>query len=358
MVLGIILGTRPEVIKMAPIIKYCIKGSILHYILHTGQHYSYEMDRAFFHDLELPEPNYNLDVGSGTHAEQTGRIMIGVEKVLQEEPTSIVFVQGDTNSVAAGTLAATKLTIPVGHVEAGLRSYDRTMPEEINRVIADHLSDHLFAPTEESRGNLLKEGISDDKIHVTGNTVVDAIYQNLQLAENTSNILKQLSIEPGAYIVVTAHRAENVDHKQRLQGILEGLKKVSQHFNQPVIYPIHPRTRKMIKQYNLDTGNLKTIEPLGYLDFLQLQSNARLILTDSGGIQEEACILKIPCVTLRNNTERPETLKVGSNTLAGTNPKKILAKAITMTEKKPNWVNPFGDGHSAERIMEAVIDIL
>jgi UDP-N-acetylglucosamine 2-epimerase (non-hydrolysing) len=354
MALGIILGTRPEIIKMSPIIRLCERMSVPYYVLHTGQHYSYELDQAFFGDLELPEPQHNLNVGSGTHAEQTGRIMVGVEKVLGDKPTELVLVQGDTNTVLGGALTAAKMNVPVGHVEAGLRSYDRTMPEEINRVIADHLSDHLFAPTQDSRSNLLKEGIPEEKIHVTGNTVVDSVYQNLELAKRKSNIIDQLRLEDKQYMVVTAHRAENVDNRQRLQGILRGLNNVAEHFDQPIIYPIHPRAKKMIQQYKLTTLNLKIVQPLSYLDFLALQAHASLVLTDSGGIQEEACILGVPCVTLRENTERPETLQVGSNILVGTEPERILRGAIEMSQRKKGWLNPFGDGKAAEKILKII----
>ena len=356
MALGVILGTRPEIIKMAPIIRLCEKRSIPYYLLHTGQHYSYEMDQAFFSDLELPEPRINLNVGSGTHAEQTAKILMGVEKALLTEHTSIASVQGDTNTVLAGALAASKLHVPVGHVEAGLRSYDRMMPEEINRILADHLSDYLFAPTQESRGNLLKEGISEEKIHVTGNTVVDAIHQNMKLAKEKSSIHLQLSLEPKEYIVATAHRAENVDHKGKQASILKGLNMVADHLEQPIIYPIHPRTRKMIKEFRLKTRNVITVPPLGYIDFLYLEAESSLILTDSGGVQEEACVLGVPCVTLRENTERPETIKVGSNVLVGTDPEKILQGAIQMSQIKLGWPNPFGEGDAAEKILGIIAD--
>ncbi|MFH2110747.1 MAG: UDP-N-acetylglucosamine 2-epimerase (non-hydrolyzing) [Candidatus Bathyarchaeota archaeon] len=354
MALGIILGTRPEIIKMGPIIRLCEKRSVPYYLLHTGQHYSYEMDQAFFRDLELPEPRINLNVGSGTHAEQTASIMVGVEKTLQKEDTGVALVQGDTNTVLAGALAAAKLQVPVGHVEAGLHSYDRGMPEEINRVVADHLSDFLFAPTEESKRNLLKEGIPDERIHVTGNTVVDAVHQNLELAKEKSTILKKLSLEPGQYMVVTAHRAENVDRRDRLTGIIEGLGLVAEHLDQPIIYPVHPRTQKMIKEFRLTTRNLKIVQPLGYLDFLALEASSSLVLTDSGGVQEEACILGVPCVTLRENTERPETLQVGSNVLVGAEPERILQGALEMSRRKRGWPNPFGDGNAAEKIIKII----
>lgn len=348
-----VLGTRPEIIKMSPIIRECERKAFPYYIIHTGQHYDYEMDQAFFDDLELPEPEYKLNVGSWSHGEQTGRIMAGVEKILlTRNDTSITLVQGDTNTVLAGTLTSVKIPVKVGHVEAGLRSYDRSMPEEINRVVADHLSDYLFAPTNISENNLLREGIAEEKIHVTGNTVVDAVYQNVRMAEEKSKLLDRLGFSPRGYIVITAHRAENVDNEQKLKNILEGVRRVSKHFDLPVLYPVHPRTKKRIEEYRVSTEGITTIDPLGYLDFLLLEANARLIMTDSGGIQEEACILKVPCVTLRENTERPETLEVRSNILAGTEPEKIVGKSIEMAAKPRKWNNPFGDGKSANKILQ------
>ena len=356
MVICIVLGTRPEIIKMSPIIRECERRSLPYYVIHTGQHYDYEMDQAFFDDLELPEPLYKLNVGSWSHGEQTGRIMAGVEKILQSRrDTGIVLVQGDTNTVLAGSLAAVKIPVRLGHVEAGLRSFDRGMPEEINRVVADHVSDLLFAPTEVSRDNLLREGIADEKIHVTGNTVVDAVYQNMRIAEEKSDILARLGLSPGGYIVVTAHRAENVDDEQKLKNILEGIRLVSKHFNIPAIYPVHPRTRKKIEDYQASTHGITISEPLGYLDFLLLEANAKLIMTDSGGIQEEACILKVPSVTLRETTERPETLRVGSNTLAGTSYSFILEASKNIIQKQRNWENPFGDGKGATKIVQFIL---
>lgn len=357
MALGIILGTRPEIIKMAPIIRLCEERATPYYLLHTGQHYSHELDKAFFTDLELPDPTFNLNVGSGTHAEQTASILLGVEKTLQKSETSIALVEGDTNTVLAGALAAAKLHVPVGHVEAGLRSHDRSMPEEVNRVVADHLSDLLFAPTEESKQNLLNEGIPEEKIHVTGNTIVDAVHQNLKMAQEKSTILQQLSLDPKQYVVATAHRAENVDHKDKLAGIIQGLSLVAEHLDMPVVYPIHPRTQKMIKEFRLTTKNLKLIKPLGYLDFLALEAASSLVLTDSGGVQEEACILGVPCATLRENTERPETLQVGSNILVGTDPDRILRGAQEMSRRKTGWHNPFGDGKAAEKILTIIEEL-
>jgi len=238
--IAIILGTRPEIIKMSPIIRACEALSEDYFTLHTGQHYSYELDQAFFEDLELPQPEYNLDVGSGTHAEQTGKIMAGIEKILLDEKPSIVLVQGDTNTVLAGALAASKLHIKVGHVEAGLRSFDRRMPEEINRVVADHISDVLFSPTETAKKNLVDEGIPKEKIFITGNTVVDAVEQNLAIARRKGDLLQELGLTAKGFFLVTAHRAENVDNKQRLEGILQGLEAIRNEFSLPIVFPDAP----------------------------------------------------------------------------------------------------------------------
>jgi len=354
MKIAIILGTRPEIIKMSPVIRECEKRDIPYFILHTGQHYSYDMDKIFFEKLELPQPKYNLNVGSGTHAEQTGKIMIGVEKTLMKEGADVVLVQGDTNTVLAGALAATKLHIKVGHVEAGLRSYDRRMPEEINRILTDRVSDYLFAPTEKAKQNLLREGIDENKIFVTGNTIVDAVYQNLEIAKKKVNVLKDLGLKPKEYFLVTAHRQENVDAKERLKGILKGLELIYEEFSIPIIFPMHPRTRKRIKEFGLTFNGVVVTNPVGFLEFLQLEANAKLVLTDSGGAQEESCILKVPCVTLRDNTERPETLEVGSNILAGTRPKRIVESVKTMLNKENKWENPFGDGKTGERIIKLI----
>jgi len=351
MKIAIVVGTRPEIIKMSPIIRECERRKQDYFILHTGQHYSYNMDKIFFEQLELPEAKYNLDVGSGTHAEQTGKILIGIEKILQKEKPDVVLVEGDTNTVLAGALAATKLHIKVGHVEAGLRSYDRIMPEEINRVLTDHISDFLFAPTEQSKQILLREGIEENKIFVTGNTIVDAVYQNLRLANKKADVLEQLGLREKEYFLVTTHRQENVDNKDRFQGILLGLQQLAKDYEIPVVYPIHPRSRKKMDEFNLEADGIKLVEPIDFFGFLQLENNARLVLTDSGGVQEETCILGNPCVTLRDNTERPETLDVGSNVLAGTHPKDIADSVSIMLDKERNEDNPFGDGQSGKKIV-------
>ena len=358
MKIAIILGTRPEITKMAPLIKIYQQNRADFFLLHTGQHYTYQMDKVFFDQLKLPRPQYNLDVGSGYHAEQTGKMLIGIEKILLKERPALVLVEGDTNSVLAGALAAAKLGIKVGHVEAGLRSYDRTMPEEINRVLADHLSDYLFAPTPKAKQILLGEGVDENKVFVTGNTIVDTILQNLELAKSGKDMLKDLSIEAGKYFLVTLHRQENVDNPSRFTSILKGLSQVAIQFKLPVIYPVHPRSRKKMNEFGLKPENLTLIEPLDFLGFLQIENSAGLILTDSGGVQEEACILGVPCVTLRDNTERPETLEAGANMLAGASPERILEYTKIMLDKKDKWANPFGDGKAAARIVKIITEEL
>ena len=365
MKISIIIGTRPEIIKMSPVIRTCEREGLNYFILHTGQHYSYNMDRVFFEQLELLEAKYNLDVSSGSHGEQTGKMLMEIEKVLIKEEPDVVLVVGDTNTVLAGALAAAKLHTKVGHVEAGLRSYDRRMPEEINRVLTDHCSDYLFAPTENARQILLGESIPDEKIFITGNTIVDAVHQNIKIANDRVNALNDLHLKPEEYFLVTAHREENVDVKARFEGIIKGLELVANEFGLPVVYPIHPRAKKMMNHFSLKADGIRFIEPVDYLSFLQLESKAKLVLTDSGGVQEETCILRVPCVTLRDNTERPETLEVGSNKLAGTNAESILRKTKEMLNRQTfkksltktaslnnNWENPFGDGNAGKMIVE------
>ena len=356
MKISIILGTRPEIIKMSSVIRECQNRRLDFFILHTNQHYSGNLDRVFFKELELPKSKYNLKVGSGSHSEEIGKMLIGIEKILIKEKPEIVLVEGDTNTVLAGALAASKVHIKVGHIEAGLRSYSREMPEEINRILTDHCSDLLFAPTKKAKEILMNEGISDKKIFLTGNTIVDAVYQNLELAQKKSKILEKLNLKKEKYFLLTAHRPENVDKKEKLKGILKGLDLIYKKFNLPIIYSIHPRTKKMISKFKLKIPKgIRLIEPVGFLDFLQLEANAKLILTDSGGVQEETCILKIPCVTLRNNTERPETLEIGSNILVGTSPQEIYKCVLKMINKKKNWKNPFGNGRTGERIIKILL---
>jgi UDP-N-acetylglucosamine 2-epimerase (non-hydrolysing) len=358
MQIAIVLGTRPEIIKMSPIIRYCEERDLDYSLIHTGQHYSYELDAAFFHELELPIPNYKLDVGSGTHAEQTGKILVGLESILMRDRPDVVLVQGDTNTVMGSALAAAKLNIDVGHVEAGLRSWDRTMPEEVNRLLTDHLSRYLFPPTEKAKINLLREGIDEKKIWVVGNTVVDAVLQNIEIAHQRSSVLHDLDVAPREYFLLTAHRQENVDNRTKLENLIAALQGLYSAYGIPILFPAHPRTSKRLWEFGLSMPEgVRIIGPQGYLAFLLLEKSARLILTDSGGIQEEACILHTPCITLRENTERPETLDVGGNVLTGMDPERILKAASTMLSAETSWVNPFGDGHSGKGIIETLLSV-
>jgi len=350
-----VLGTRPEIIKLAPVIRECDRRKIEYSIIHTGQHYSDELDSVFFDQLELPTPEYNLAVGSKSHGEQTGEMLIGIEEILLEEQPETVLVQGDTNSVLAGGLATSKLDISLGHVEAGLRSFDREMPEETNRVAVDHIGDLLFAPTEQSKEYLLEEGIPSERIFVTGNTVVDAVEENAAIATQKSTVLRDLGLSAESFVLMTAHRAENVDDRDRFANILRGAGLVSTELDMPVVYPIHPRANAKLTEFDLVIpGDVRLVESQAYLDFLQLQSEAAVILTDSGGVQEEACVLGTPCVTLRDNTERPETVEVGANTLAGTEPETILAETKTMNRKPTDWRSPLGNGTAAAQILASL----
>jgi UDP-N-acetylglucosamine 2-epimerase (non-hydrolysing) len=370
MKIGIILGTRPEIIKMSPIIRRLERKGIDYFVLHTGQHYDFLMDKIFFKELELKPEILNLDVGSGTHAEVTGKILMGVEKVLMDQKPDIVLVQGDTNSVLAGALTCKKLHITLGHIEAGLRSYDRRMPEEYNRIICDHISDFLFAPTKRAEEVLRAEGIGDKellyydklftpKIILTGNTIVDAIQENVKKANEVSKILEKMNLKCGDYFLVTAHREENVDHKDRLLGILNGFKSLSDLYNLSIIYPMHPRTKKRILEFGLlknlnEIKNLKVIDPVGFYDLLTLESNAKLVLTDSGGLQEETCSLRIPCVVLRDRSDRTESVEVGASMLAGCDTERIVKAVEIMLNKSRDWDNPFGSGNTSDIILDVL----
>ena len=366
MKIATILGTRPEIIKMAPIIAEINKRGINQIVLHTGQHYDKEMSDNFFRDLEIPAPDYNIQVGSGTHGRQTGLMMKGIEEILVEEKPDIVLVQGDTNAVLAGALVCAKLHIAIGHVEAGLRSFDVTMPEEINRRVADVCSLMYFIPTEESAVNLLAEGFSRKNLFITGNTVVDACFRHLEIAEKRGfeeESLKTLDIDSMDNILtLTMHRAENVDVEERVRNIISALKELS---DMNIIFPIHPRTKHTLENFGLfdelnNLDHVHIVRPIGYLDFLLLTSKSTLILTDSGGLQEEAITLDIPALTLRYNTERPETVTAGGNILVGANKDAILENANRIlndsefADKMKNAVNPYGKGDAAEKTVDAI----
>ena len=357
MKIGIIVGTRPEIIKMAPVIRECGKRNIPFFIIHSNQHYSPEMDSIFFEELHLPAPNYNLGVGSGLHSNQTGNILIKMEPILLAEEPDVVLVQGDTNTVLAGALAASKLNIKVGHIEAGLRSYDRTMPEETNRIMTDHISEYLFSVGPNQENILKSEGINKDKIHTVGNTVSDSLYQHLEISAQTSQILTELKLTKGDYFLVTAHRASNVDISSNLLELLHLFDEMHKNYTGTIVWPIHPRTQSKLKEFNIELPSyLQLIPPVGYLDFIQLQKHAKLILTDSGGIQEEACLLGVPSLTLRENTERPEAVEVGASELVGRDAAKAVRAAKQWLSKDDySWANPFGDGHVAEYIIDVIV---
>lgn len=358
MKIGIILGTRPEIIKLSSIIRHCKNNRMKYFIIHTNQHYSENMDAVFFKELDLPKPKYNLGIGSGSHGEMTGRMMIKLEEVLLKEKPDVIFVQGDTNTVLAGALVASKMNIKVGHIEAGLRSYDNEMPEEINRIVTDHISDYLFCPTKKQADILLKEGIGRKKIFITGNTVVDAVFECSDIANKKSEILKNLNIDSGEFILMTSHRPATVDNKNNLRGVLLGVQIIAEEYDKKIIFPIHPRTKKMIEKFKIRLPlNFILIDPIGYLDMIKLQAESFLIVTDSGGLQEESCILKKKCAVIRDNTERPEAVDVGGCVLVGNdNAKKIASKSKILLSKRVNWKNPFGNGKAAEKILKSIED--
>lgn len=352
MKVAVILGTRPEIIKLSPIIRELERQQITFFLLHTGQHYSYAMDRIFFDDLKLPAPRYNLETGSASHGTQTGYMLSAIEPILEREEPDVVIVQGDTNSVLAGALAAVKLGIPVGHVEAGLRSLDRRMPEEYNRILTDHLSLLLFAPTEIAVQNLRDEGIGSKPflttrgrqqalIYNVGNSVVDATQQNIEIArQREADVLREFDLAPKQYVLLTAHRAENVDNPAFIEQLSKLLAYVRQQYHLPVVWPIHPRTAHQLEQFRIKPPAL-LIEPQGYLEFLALQANARLIITDSGGVQEEACVLGVPCVTIRKTTDRPETVAVGASRIGGTELPDMKRAVDLMMCSNGRWPIPY-----------------
>lgn len=351
MKLALVVGTRPEIIKMAPVIRACQARGLDFFVLHTGQHYDYALDEKIFEDLGLAQPKYNLHVGGKPYGIQMSLMIGRIKSILTEEKTQTVLVEGDTNSVLAAALAANSAGIKIAHIEAGLRSHDLTMPEEINRVLVDNISDFLFAPTAESAKNLKTEGFVQG-VHVTGNTITDAVLQNKTIADEKSKILENLGLKGSDYFLLTAHRSENVDVLHKLKNLILGVERLKE-FKIPVLFPIHPRTKNNLVKFNLELpSHVMPIEPQGYLDFLQLETQAKLIITDSGGIQEEASILRVPCVTIRENTERPETLKAGTNVLAGTDPAAIFDCTKMMLEKKIQWAELYGDGNAATKIIE------
>lgn len=352
--IGFILGTRPEIIKMYSLIVDAKDREMDFFIIHTNQHYDEKMDKIFFEELEIPQPKYNLNIGSGKQGEQVAKMIVGIENILIVEKPDIIFVQGDTNTVLAGALTASKLSIKLGHIEAGLRSYDRTMPEEINRIVTDHVSDYLFAPTEKQKNILLSEGIDNSKIIITGNTIVDAVYRASALSNQKSTILSDLSLEPNKYCLLTCHRPSNTDNDENFTVIINAVSKICHENDIKCVFPFHPRLKNKIDSIKKDK-NFILIEPVGYLDMLQLQKESNIIFTDSGGIQEESCILEKKCVVLRTNTERPETIEVGGAILLDSiSTEDIYKKYDIIKNKVVKWTNPFGDGKAADYILRSI----
>ena len=346
-----VIGARPQFIKASPL-SSALKDNFHEIMINTGQHYDHEMSATFFEELSLPEPNYNLEIGSGKHGEQTAAMLSSMEEIFIKENPDAVMVYGDTNSTIAGALAAAKLHIPVIHVEAGLRSYNKRMPEEINRIVTDHVSDFLFVPSETSKKNLLKEGIIKG-VHVVGDIMYDSILMHGPRAREKSNILSKLKIKNENYYLATIHRAENTDTESRLQSIFESFSKIKA----TLILPLHPRTKKYINKYSLiPADNIKIIDPVGYLDMLRLMQQSSAVLTDSGGVQKEAYYLKVPCITLRSETEWIETVEVGWNKVVDADPAEIL-KAVNNSEKvkERSHTELYGDGDTAKQIVDTLI---
>jgi len=343
-----IVGARPEFIQAAPVSR-ALRPRHHEVLVHTGQHYDYEMSAVFFEQLGLPPPDYNLGVGSGPHGRQTGEMLARLEETLLKEKPDWVLVRGDTNSTLAGALAAAKLHIPVGHIEAGLRSFNRWMPEEINRIVADHVADLLFCPTPTAVENLAAEGITQG-VHLVGDVMYEAILYNLSLAEAQSDALARLGLSPGGYLLLTIHRAENTDIRRNLRAILTAVDRLTE----PVLFPVHPRTRRLLSEVGWRPGpHVQVVEPQSYFDILVLEKHARLLLTDSGGMQKEAYCLGTPCITLREQTEWVETVEVGWNRLVGAQTERIVEAVATFTPP-PERPSLYGDGRTGEAIVRAL----
>ncbi|MFN3426257.1 MAG: non-hydrolyzing UDP-N-acetylglucosamine 2-epimerase [Candidatus Thermochlorobacter sp.] len=358
----LVAGARPNFMKIAPLHRELQKSRNYHsIILHTGQHYDEKMSKVFFEDLGLPQPDIYLGVGSGSHAEQTAKIMVECEKVLQKEVPDMVIVVGDVNSTLACSIVAAKMLVPVAHVEAGLRSGDRTMPEEINRIVTDSISDLLFVSEPSGLHNLINEGVPEEKIFYVGNIMIDSLVWHIEKANN-SKILEELGLSPKSYTLVTLHRPSNVDEKESLEKILRIFEAIAT--KSKIVFPIHPRTRKMLESFGLmekaqAISALKLIEPQGYIEFLKLMKEASLVLTDSGGVQEETTVLGVPCLTMRENTERPITIEVGTNLLVGTDEDEVRRAVMKVLNgyTKRSKIPEKWDGRTAERIVKHLDEV-
>jgi UDP-N-acetylglucosamine 2-epimerase (non-hydrolysing) len=349
-----VVGARPNFMKVAPILAQLRKRpGVQQVLVHTGQHYDAKMSDVFFRDLGMPDPDVHLGVGSGSHAQQTGRVMMEIEPVLLRERPDVVVVAGDVNSTVAVALVAAKMGLAIAHVEAGLRSGDWTMPEEINRVLTDRLSDLLFTPSRDGDENLRREGIDPSRVHFVGNVMIDSLYAALPRARE-SRVHERLELSRGGYALATLHRPANVDDPGALARLLSALAEVAAQL--PVVFPIHPRTRARVPA-GFEARGLRLIEPLGYLDFLALVAEAKLVMTDSGGIQEETTALGVPCLTLRENTERPVTVEVGTNQLVGTDPARAVAAAreVLAGTSRRGAIPELWDGRAAERVAEVLV---
>ena len=353
-IVDLIVGARPNFIKAAPVYSVFLnyKDKYRVRLVHTGQHYDYKMSDIFFKELQIPVPDFHLEVGSGTHGVQTAKVMIRYEELLMEQPADLVLVIGDVNSSLACAITAAKLNIPVGHIEAGLRSNDREMPEEINRILTDQISNLLFTPSIDADKNLLREGVEEKKIFFTGNVMIDSLLKHLP-SVSKSTIIKDLSLLSGDFAVLTLHRPANVVDKKNLSNILQGMEKIAEKI--PIVFPVHPRTAKSIKGKKA-FKHIKFVEPLGYIDFIRLQQDARFVMTDSGGIQEETTVLGIPCLTLRDSTERPVTVVEGTNIVVGADPRNFVASAMKILngEVKYGSIPEKWDGKAAERIVNSI----
>lgn len=347
-----IVGARPQFIKCAPVSR-ALRQVASEVIIHTGQHYDHDMSAVFFSQLRIPEPDHSLGIGSASHGAQTGQMLQAIERVLTEEKPDCVLVYGDTNSTLAGALAAAKMHVPLAHVEAGLRSFNKKMPEEVNRVLTDHVSDLLFCPTETAVKNLSREGITTG-VHLVGDVMYDSLLENASLADGAA-VLGRMGLKSKDYALATVHRVENTDDRDRLRSIFRALDEIAE-LCLPVILPLHPRTREKLGVSGPPLSNLRITDPVPYLDLLVLEKNARLVLTDSGGMQKEACLLRVPCVTLRDETEWIETVEAGWNVLVGADSQRIVDAARSAAPGKD--FSAYGDGHATERIVDLICRLL
>lgn len=346
-----IVGVRPQFVK-ASVVSKELRKKHDEILVHTGQHYDYQMNNVFFSELNIPEPDYFLGIGSGSHGFQTGEMLKKIEEVLLKEKPDLVLTYGDTNSTLAGALAASKLHVKTAHVESGLRSFDKSMPEEINRILTDHCSDLLFCPTKNAVNNLKNEGITDN-VHLTGDVMADSLLYNKKIAESKSNILNDLDLKSKSYFLTTIHRASNTDNKENLKNIVDAFSELKE----TVVFPVHPRTEKFLKEYGMYDklkSSVELVKPLGFLDFIKLMNHAKMILTDSGGIQKEAYILKIPCITLRENTEWGETVEDGWNVLVGANRDKIIEMVNGFNPSLKTHEDRFGNGNASAKIVSVI----